>query len=175
MEHVPDETDLRIIALLQKDGRISNVEIARDLGLAEGTIRKRLERLLEEGHIQIKAVADPAKAGFPNRVFVGIESDLAQLEGIATKLASLPEVYSVSLVTGTYDLVVEIVLPSGDQLLSFLLDRVATIPGVKRTETCQVLQVVKQASDWTIPDQRQAKGGKRAHTGVIPGSVVIPS
>jgi Lrp/AsnC family transcriptional regulator for asnA, asnC and gidA len=177
MGHILDEVDHRIVALLQRDGRMSNVDIARELGLAEGTVRKRLERLLASGAIQITAIADPAKLGYKTRIFIGIEADLTQLEAIAERLAAIPEIHSVNIVTGTYDVVVEVILPSSDQLLSFLLDRVATIPGVKRTETCHVLKTVKRVCDWVIPDEHlsQSQGTTSPANEVIPGTIMVPS
>ncbi|MHB1416569.1 MAG: Lrp/AsnC family transcriptional regulator, partial [Chloroflexota bacterium] len=53
-----DQLDRQIVALLQKNGRLANQEIGRQLGVTEGTVRKRLERLLAEGWIRVMAVAD---------------------------------------------------------------------------------------------------------------------
>ncbi len=191
-----DEVDRQIVALLQRDGRASNVEIARELGLAEGTVRKRYERLVARGIIRVAAVVDPVRVECGARTIIGIEVDLAQVEKVAARLAGLPEVYAVSLVTGAYDLVVEVVLPSSDQLLSFLMDKLAVIPGVKRTETCQVLKVVKRSSDWAVPESAGPAAGARPEsagtpqsgpggasaqpprppsTEILPGSIVIPS
>jgi Lrp/AsnC family transcriptional regulator for asnA, asnC and gidA len=191
-----DEVDRQIVALLQRDGRTSNVEIARELGLAEGTVRKRYERLVARCIIRVAAVVDPARVECGARTIIGIEVDLAQVEKVAARLAGLPEVYAVSLVTGAYDLVVEVVLPSSDQLLSFLMDKLAVIPGVKRTETCHVLKVVKRPSDWTVPERDAGaaearsepngtpQGGPRgvgpqpprpSSQEILPGTIVIPS
>lgn len=179
MAHMLDTTDRQIVAMLQTDGRTANVDIARHLGIAEGTVRKRLERLLSSGVIRIAAIADPDKLGRATRIFVGIEADVAQLEAIAERLSAIPEIHSVNIVTGSYDLIVEAVLSSSDQLLSFLLDNIAAIPGIKRTETCHVLRVVKQPYDWAIPDERPAHSGAQARRAapspeVIPGSMIVP-
>ncbi len=176
MAHMLDKLDRQIVTMLQVEGRTSNVEIARSLGVAEGTIRKRLERLVSSGVIRVKAIVDPDKLGHTTRIFVGIEADVSQLEAIACRLATIPEIHSVHIVTGNYDLIVEAALNSSDQLLSFLLDNVAAIPGIKRTETCHVLRAVKQPCDWEIPEEPPARArranGRRA---VIPGSMVVPS
>jgi len=178
MAHTLDEFDRQIIALLQKDGRLPNVEIARSLGLAEGTVRKRLDRLLSEGFIRIIAVADPATVGLAASVIIGIQTDLGQLNEVAQRLAVIPEVHCVNIVTGTYDVVIEAVLPSGDHLLSFLIDKVSTIPGVRRTETSHVLQVIKRACDWTVPALPASSAGPTTHTAlptdqVVPGAIVV--
>lgn len=173
-----DELDRSIVAILQEDGRASNVVIARRLGYSEATIRKRLDRLLSSGVIRVAALLDPAKANLTTPIIVGIEVDLVVAQETAEQLAALPEVCSVKMVTGAYDLVVEAVLASHDQLLPFLVDRVAVIPGVKRTETLHVLKTIKQACEWELPMPGGAPSGAQAsgRSGdIIPGVIVVPS
>jgi len=77
--------------------------------------------------------------------------------------------------------VIEVALASAAQLLSFILDRVVAIPGVKRTDTYNVLKVVKRCCDWAIPDESLAVSGRapqrasQPQAGVVPGAIVIPS
>ncbi len=59
-----DPVDCQMIQLLQKDGRISNTEIAKNIGISEATVRTRLNRLIEQEYIQIVAVGNPIKLGF---------------------------------------------------------------------------------------------------------------
>jgi hypothetical protein len=66
------------------------------------------------------------------------------------------------------------VLASHDQLLPFLVDRVAVIPGVKRTETLHVLKTIKQACEWELPMPGGVPSGAQA-SGIIPGVIVVPS
>jgi len=178
MAHPLDEFDRQIIGLLQQDGRLSNVEIARTLGLAEGTVRKRLERLLSDGIIRIVAVAEPALLGLGASVVIGIQTDLGQMNEVAQWLAALPEVHCVNIVTGTYDVMIEAALPSGEHLLSFLIDKVSTVPGVRRTETSHVLQAVKRACDWAIPEVSIGRPSHAPHPApstdmVVPGAIVV--
>jgi Lrp/AsnC family transcriptional regulator for asnA, asnC and gidA len=173
MAQALDELDRSIVVILQGDGRASNVEIARQLGYSEATVRKRLERLLESGVIRVTALLDPAKVNLTMPIVVGIEADLSAAQQIAEHLAALPEVCSVKLVTGAYDLLVDAVLSSNDQLLPFLVDRVAAIPGVKRTETLHVLKTVKQACEWGLSDIGDTPPRKPGD--VIPGAIVVPS
>jgi Lrp/AsnC family transcriptional regulator for asnA, asnC and gidA len=175
MAHPLDEFDRCIIVLLQRDGRLSNVEIARSLGLAEGTVRKRLDRLLSEGIIRIMAVAEPAPLGLAASIIIGIQTELGQLNELAQRLAAIPEVHCVNVVTGTYDVIIEAVLPSGEHLLSFLVDKVAKIPGVKRTETSHVLQVVKRACDWVVPESSASPETSAASPAepILPGAIVV--
>jgi Lrp/AsnC family transcriptional regulator for asnA, asnC and gidA len=181
MSHRLDEWDRQIVSILQKEGRASNVEIARQLGLAEATVRKRIDHLLASGAINVVAVADPEHLGLTSRMMIAIQTDQAQLPAIAERLAAFPEVCSVSIVTGTYDIIIEVVLATSGHLLSFILDRVVAIPGVNRTDKYNVLKVVKRFCDWAIPDESLAAKGHapqrspQPHAGVVPGAIVISS
>ena len=126
-------------------------------------------------------MADPEHLGLNSRMMIAIQTEQVQLQAIAERLAAFPEVCSVSIVTGTYDIMIEVVLASSGQLLSFILDRVVAIPGVKRTDTYHVLRVVKRFCDWVIPDESIAAKGhtpqrsSQPQAGVVPGAIVISS
>ena len=106
MGFVLDDFDRAIINLLQEDGRMPFLTIANELGLAEGTIRRRVARLLDEGLLRIVGVADPFKVGLNTVAVVGMKVDRARIEEIAEQLKSLSEVRYVALATGNYDLVI---------------------------------------------------------------------
>lgn len=152
-----DAVDRKIIALLQTNGRMANLEIARHLGVAEGTVRKRLERLISEGLVRIAAIVDPALFGFRVHTIIGVQADPTMASEIAGKISSLPEVLAVHLTAGGHDILVEAALPSNEALLSFVSRQLGAIPGVRRTEMYQVLRVFKRARDWRIPDLHDAE------------------
>jgi DNA-binding Lrp family transcriptional regulator/predicted transcriptional regulator len=153
MAYTLDKLDRQIIVLLQRDGRMANVEVARELGVAEGTVRKRLERLAESGIIHVTAVVNPSVLTAATPVFVGLEVDLPRVNEVAAELAAMPEILRVAIVAGEYDIIVEAVLSSMDQLLPFLRDRLGVVPGVKDTETFQVLELAKWSTEWNIPQE----------------------
>lgn len=175
-----DSWDRKIIALLQQDGRLANVEIARRLGKTEATVRKRIDRLVSSGVISIVAIADPERVGLAARMFIAIQTDQVQLEAIAQRLAGFAEVCSVDVVSGAYDVIIEVALPSSGVLLSFILDKVVTIPGVKRTDTYHVLRSAKRFCEWAIPDENPTGGGhpppaRIINNHIVPGAVVVPT
>lgn len=151
MAHTIDEIDRRIIALLQAEGRRPNVDVAAKLGLAEGTIRKRLDRLLTDGVMRVTAVVEPARVGLNTSAFITVQVDFSRVDEVVRQLAALPEVQSVCIATGNWDIILEAVFPTDAQLLSFLKDRVAAIPGVKRSETSHVLRRAKHVGHWELP------------------------
>ncbi len=146
-----DAVDRQIICTLQRDGRASNVDIARQVGISEATVRKRLDRLLADGVIQIAALPDAAKVGFSTVTFIALSVDLAQIERIADQLARSPQVRAIYYTTGESDLIVEAWFPSSEELLYFLTQRVASIPGIYRTATSHVLRTIKDAGRWVLP------------------------
>jgi Lrp/AsnC family transcriptional regulator for asnA, asnC and gidA len=151
-----DATDRRIITLLQLDGRTSNVEIARTIGAAEATVRKRIDRLLSEGVMRIVAIPAVAKLGLEVETVIMLKVDLGRANQIAEQLAAMKEVRAVKYTTGEYDIILEAVLPSDDDLLHFLTSRLAKIEGIRGTATSHVLKNVKQSCDWMLPREGPA-------------------
>lgn len=151
MSYQLDSVDRQIVSILQQDGRTSNVEIARQVGVSEATVRKRLDRLLGDGVMRITAVPNAAKVGFPTVTFVTLDVDLSYLDQIADRLGRLPEVRSIYYATGENDLVVEAWFHSSEQLLHFLTQQMAAIPGIKQAATSHVLRILKDGSTWVLP------------------------
>ncbi|MCH7705638.1 MAG: Lrp/AsnC family transcriptional regulator [Chloroflexi bacterium] len=139
-----DDLDRKIIELLQINGRASNARIARDVGVSEGTVRRRLRRLVQDEIIRVVAVPDPEKMGLSTVALIGIQADPNKLDDVAERLAALPETQYVSLTTGSFDLFIWVALPSSEELGNFLRHSVGVINGVRRTETFVNLVIVKK-------------------------------
>jgi len=146
-----DSLDREIICILQRDGRASNVEIARRAGVSEATVRKRLDRLISDRAIRVVAIPNAVDVGFSTVTFITLEVDLAHVKQIADQLGRLPEVRAIHYTTGESDLILEAWFPSSDDLLRFLTQHAASIPGIKRTATSHVLRTLKDASTWVLP------------------------
>ncbi len=153
----PDRLDRQIILQLQKDGRASYVEIARALRISESTARRRIERLLAEGLIEVAACLEPRRLGLEAEALVYIQVDLDKLTQIGQRFADMPEVREVIYTSGAQDMVLRVVLPSSNDLLPFLTQQVAAIPGIRGTQTSYVLQVEKRISEWQLPEVRQER------------------
>jgi Lrp/AsnC family transcriptional regulator for asnA, asnC and gidA len=144
-----DDVSKAIIEQLQEDGRRSYAAIGKQVGLSEAAVRQRVQRMVEAGVIQIVAVSDPLELGFARQAMVGIGVE-GPLEEIADQLAALDEVDYVVITAGTFDILVEVVCSSDDELLELLSQRVRTIPGVIRTETFVYLKLRKQTYSWGV-------------------------
>jgi len=130
-----NELDKRIIKLLQVDGRASNAKIAREVGVSEGTVRRRLRRLIQDRVIDVIAVPNLEQMGYSTAALVGVEVVPGQVEGVADAIAKLDEAHYVAITLGAFDVFAWVGLESPEQLGTFLRQKVHSIPGVRRTET----------------------------------------
>lgn len=140
-----DVADRCLIALLQADGRLQHTEIARRLGIPEATVRRRMKRLVDEGVMQVVAVPNPYKIGYDTHAIVGLRVQPGKIGDVIAVLNPLPEIRYIGVTAGTYDVVVEALFESNDELRRFLTDTLGGIEGLQGTETSYVLEVVKRA------------------------------
>jgi len=143
-----DEIDLEIISILNEDGRTPFAQIAKRLGVSPGMIRMRYERMVREGVLQVVAVTNPLLMGFSTMAHIGVKVNVNRLQEIADQIASFEEVIYVVLVTGSYDLIVEVVCRDKNHLMDFLMNKLHAVEGVKDTETFIYLRIVKESYDW---------------------------
>ena len=99
-----DELDAKIFAMLKEDGRASNAGIARRVGVSEGTVRRRLKRLVDDDFIQVVAMLNPGKAGFGAEALIGVQVDPEKVDEVSRAVSSLEEVSGVAITTGAYDI-----------------------------------------------------------------------
>jgi Lrp/AsnC family transcriptional regulator for asnA, asnC and gidA len=130
-----DDIDLRISTVLAEDGRIANSEIARRLGVSEGTVRQRLKKLIESDSLQIRTLVSAKQ--FPERYMavIGLSIEGRQLEKCADLLNEAPEVVQTMIVTGRYDLLVTVLLGSRAGLVDFVTHKLSAISGIRNSET----------------------------------------
>lgn len=142
-----DAVSLAIIQQLQEDGRRPYAAIGKAVGLSEAAVRQRVQKLLDQGVMQIVAVTDPLTVGFRRQAMVGINVE-GDVESIADALTGMSEVEYVVMTAGSFDILAEIVCEDDDHLLAILNDHVRTIPGVANTETFVYLRLEKQTYTW---------------------------
>ncbi len=142
-----DTVSKQIVEQLQEDGRRSYAAIAKAVGLSEAAVRQRVQRMLEHEVMQIVAVTDPLRVGFHRQAMIGIKAE-GDLDALAERLATIPEVEYVVMCAGSFDLVVEIVCEDDEHLLRLLNSAVRAMPEVRSTETFVYLRLVKQTYAW---------------------------
>ena len=139
-----DNLDRQIIHILEDNGRASNARIARDVGVSEGTVRRRLNRLVSESIIKVVALPDPKSMGYESEALIGIQVDPDKIDECADSLAELSATRWVAVTTGSFDMFVWVVMPDPEHLGRFLRESVGRIPGVRKTETFVNLTVRKR-------------------------------
>ncbi len=140
-----DELDRRIIELLQLDGRASNAKIARELGSGEATVRRRLNRLIQDDIVRITAVPNLEKLGYGTTALIGVKTSPGKSDAVAEALAALGEVQYVAVTTGSYDLFIWLAVESAERLGNLLHTRIGVIDGVQNTQTFVNLSIKKRA------------------------------
>ena len=134
-----DETDAAIILQLQTDGRRSYTRIASELALSESAVRRRLQRLMEDGVVRVVALTDHALLGLDVRAMIGIRVS-GDVEKLAMVITKIDEVERTAITAGPYDLIVDVACENNDHLLSVLNQRLRKLPGVDSMTTMTVLQ-----------------------------------
>ncbi len=143
-----DQLDCKMIELLQKDGRISNTEIAKKIGMSEATVRTRLNRLIQEEFIQIVAVSNPIKLGFKIVGNIRIHVEIKKMDRIIKELKKLKPLWFVVQTTGGTGIDTEFVAKSLDELNELIFEKINKIDGVLKTETSLFLNYIKRQYDW---------------------------
>ncbi len=136
----PDDIDWQIIRILQRE-HVSNNAIARELSISEGTVRQRLKRLKEAGILGVRALIDPEVLADQQLAFIGIGiQESRRLREIAERISTLDQVLSVSIVSGRFDILAEILVDSNKGLVQFLTESLSSVEGIARTESFVVLR-----------------------------------
>jgi Lrp/AsnC family transcriptional regulator for asnA, asnC and gidA len=148
-------TDRAIIRLLQQNARISYAELSRATNIPESTVRRRMERLQQRGIIQFAMLAEPDKLGYEIRAMIGLRVELRKLTEIADVLKELDEVTFAAFLTGSFDVMIQVVVQSQEALVRFLTDKVAHIDGVRSSETFVMPWVIKPITSWVLPEYEE--------------------
>ena len=129
-----DQTNLSIIKHL-RDGRKSYKKIAEALSLSENTVRARVQKLIEEGILEISGLLDPDVVEDHRVVIVGVKLKTMELVKKGEEFSKLKGVISVSVVTGRFDLILIVLLKSGFGVLEFYTEEVSRLKDVQSVET----------------------------------------
>src|SRR3990172_10401419 len=149
-----DRIDIKIVNLLLEDGRMSASEISRRMAdISERAVRYRIDRMIEEGVIQISAVVSPEALGYTIKadIWLEVESDLI-LE-VARKMASFENVTYVACGIGQNDISIQVVAKDTAEIYHFVTEVVRKVPGVRKTTTSIVPLVLKDVYQWRVPER----------------------
>lgn len=139
-----DETDRKLLGLLQVDAKVPYAKLAKRLGISSSGVHKRVKRLTDAGVIQkFVAVVDPQVVGKKLKAFIGISTSPGTCGEVIAQLSKRPEVLEIHEVAGEHDLFVKLI--TDDTLkLNDLLHEMDKIPGVSSSRTLIVLKTEKE-------------------------------
>jgi len=146
--------------------------------MPESTVRHRLNRMTRLGIIEFTALTNPLHLGYQIWAIMEIQAALPKIRSVAQQLAAAPHVNFVGITTGSYDILAAAVFRSNRELLDFITNRVSKIPGIIRTSTSSVLEVVKRTMSFEFPegvDHSGAASKKRRSRGPKPDKVATVS
>ncbi len=143
-----DDIDRSIISHLQFNGRAPYTKIAEELDISEGAVRRRVNKLIDAGVMQIVAIVEPDKLGWNETSIIGINVQANRIEEVAEAVSRLPEVSYLVQAAGEFDLLAEVFCRKREHYVSFLNDKLQQIPGVEHTQSFMILKMHKLSYRW---------------------------
>ncbi len=141
-----DQLDRRILAVLQKQGRISNAELSETVNLSASACHRRVQRLESDGYIRnYVALLDARKLGVPTTVFVEITLQTQAdevLEAFEKAVARIPDVLECHLMAGTADYILKVVAENTDDFARIHRQHLTRLPGVAQMQSSFALRTV---------------------------------
>ncbi len=137
-----DRTDRQIIGLLQEEGTLTNAALARDIGVSEETVRRRLKRLTQESVLRIVAIPNDEMMGLGTKALLGIKTDPGNIDGAASIIAENSTVQWISVTTGRFDIVAQVAVTDVPTLYE-VQQHLGKIVAVESIEIMMVLDAPK--------------------------------
>lgn len=145
-----DDLDKQLLKYLQKDGRLSYTELAEILSTTVGTVRNRVQRLMDQDKLKIVGVVNPFLTGMPSVAMFGMKVTISKLQQVIDQLVEIPEVRFVAASTGRYDLFVEVITTTNADLYRVIKEEFSKIDGIESTESSMFMEIHKQSYDWGV-------------------------
>jgi len=149
-----DKIDIKIVNLLLEDGRMPASEISRRMGdISERAVRYRIDRMVNEGVVQISAVARPQAFGLTTIADIWLEVESDRILEVAKKMAEFDNVSYVACGIGESDVSIQIVAKDTTEIYQFVTEVVRKVPGVRKTTTSIVPLIIKDVYQWRVPER----------------------
>lgn len=151
-----DRIDRKILRELSRDGRISNTQLAQNVGLSASPCWQRVRRLEELGIIDsYRAILDQSQLGAAETVMIEVvldRHDDETLEIFGTQMQIIPEVLEVHLTTGEYDYLIKVAVDGTRGYEEFLRKKLYRVPGIRHTRSSFVLRSLKNVQAY-LPEE----------------------
>jgi Lrp/AsnC family transcriptional regulator for asnA, asnC and gidA len=149
-----DKIDIKIVNLLLEDGRMPASEISRRMGdISERAVRYRIDRMVNEGVVQISAVARPQAFGLTTIADIWLEVESDRILEVAKKMSEFDNVSYVACGIGESDVSIQIVAKDTAEIYQFVTEVVRKVPGVRKTTTSIVPLIIKDVYQWRVPER----------------------
>ncbi|GLK64657.1 winged helix-turn-helix transcriptional regulator (plasmid) [Paracoccus kondratievae] len=150
-----DAIDLRILRALSRDGRLSNSQLAEEVGLSPSPCWQRTRRLEAEGIIRgYTAILDQSRLGGTETVLIEVTLDRHDdrvLEEFGRAMTNLPEVQEIYLTTGEYDYLLKVTVSGTRGCEEFLRRKLYRVPGIRHARSIFTLRCLKERG-WALPE-----------------------
>jgi DNA-binding Lrp family transcriptional regulator len=154
------ELDLKLLALLSENGRISGAEMARSVGANERTVANHVASLIENDIISIVGIVNRHFFGYEVVADIFCQVEAADLEETAKEIGKFSEVSYVAISFGDRDISVQVMSKSTKEVQNFVLEKLSRVPGIVRTTTVIVPTVIKDIYEWK-PIEVELSGKKQ--------------
>jgi Lrp/AsnC family leucine-responsive transcriptional regulator len=152
-----DDLDRKTLIALQQNGRITNVDLARQLGVAPSTMLERLRRLEEHGLVRgYRAIIDPKAIGLTLQGFVAVvltRHDKAFIRSFEDGIQHIPNVRACYHITGRFDYLLYMAARDLAHWGELVKERIAAINGIAKLESFLVLSEIKEDQGWPVDDE----------------------
>jgi DNA-binding Lrp family transcriptional regulator len=152
-----DKTSLKIVGELCHDGRTNNIELAQKLGVSVLTVAKKINYMIEEGIITIKAMPNPIKMGYQAKAFIGLYVDINKIETICSHLIKDNRVNTVTICFGRFNILLIVFSRDWENLEYFVKQELPLIDGIRRIGTYLIMDDTKWNSSTFSNDSAESK------------------
>ncbi len=148
-----DDTDRRILEILQEDARTPFSEIARRIDMSSATVHDRVNRMREEDVITgYHASVDPKALGYGISAMVGLRVKQGREQDTLDRLSSIDGVQAVHLTTGEWDVMARVYAEDADALRELMFERVTQMDGFDRSQTMVILGTHLESRELPVGD-----------------------
>jgi Lrp/AsnC family leucine-responsive transcriptional regulator len=162
-----DAIDCRIIAALQADGRLTNVELADRVGLSPSPCLRRVKRLEREGYIEgYRAMLQRGRVGLGLTVFVGVKIEghaNDRAEAFQDAIITMPEIIACHLVAGEIDYLLEVVVPDLEHYQDYLVNKLLNLSIIREVRSNIAIQTLKAAAPLPLDHLGRAPVNRPGH------------
>ena len=148
MSNALDDIDKKVLNLLQDNGRITNAQLAKEVGISPPPTLDRVRKLEKNGYIQkYVALVDPKKLDRGTMAFVSVSLRLHQKDAIqefVNEIQKIPEVLECHHITGEEDYLLKVVIKDIEHYKQFLLDKLTQFDGISKIKTSFIMNTLKQ-------------------------------